>query len=508
MDRLRRAFERKLENRLKRYFITTLREVAQAFLDGDRDVDLRRISLPLEQILLPHYREVIEVFGQRVLNRLELKFDFGTIQRNYIQERGGRNIVEISSYTKRQVNRAIETGLAENKTLPQIAKDIEGIGVDFSRRRSAVIARTETHNSSGYAHHEMHKEFMPPNSQKQWVATNDARTRSAHAAVQGQTVGIDDNFIVGGREMRYAGDYRGGAGNVINCRCTIIYLAPDDEVFDPVPETVQGYSVDPWLLRDDIKPEWDIEHPVFGMGGSWDARGQSYLHEDWTGVKLSAGRRGLSAEDAAVVFHYTTYAYNDLNTGLRGWFKGKDVDRRSGLTIDDEFKAHALGYRQRVKEVFEKLEPYKGEVHRGVSDKIAQRMKDLEIEKVGSVVRAESFWSTSYEKGAAFKKQLSLVINSKTGRQIDYMSAFDTEKEVLFLPGTEFRVTRIEEVPRNGKMYTVVYMDELGDGTLKAETNNPVLIGGDKIITYSRGFFARMVAEEDLVSINNRLIAI
>lgn len=504
MDRLRRSFERKLENRLKRYFVKTLRDVAQAFLDGDKEVDLRRISLPLEQILLPHYREVIETFGQRVLDRLEIKFDFGTIQRSYIQDRGGRNIVDISSYTKRQVNRAIETGLAENKPLPQIAKDIEGIGVDFSRRRSAVIARTETHNSSGYAHHEMHKEFMPPNSQKQWVATNDARTRSAHAAVHGQTVGIDDNFIVGGREMRYAGDYRGGAGNVINCRCTIIYLASEDEVLDPAPPSIDGYRVDPWLLEEGIKPEWDMAHPVFGMGNDWDERLGNYAHPDWSGVKRSALSRGLTPQDAAVVFHYTTYAYNDLNTGLRAWFKGRDVDDRSGLTIDDDFKSRALGYRQRVKEVFEKLEPYKGEVHRGVSDKVAQRMRDLEIEKVGSVVRAESFWSTSYSKGAAFSKDLSLVIQSKTGRQIDYMSAFDTEKEVLFLPGAEFRVTRIEEI--SGK--TVVFMEELGDGTLKAEENNPVLIDGDKIITYSRGFFARMVAEEDLVSINNRLIAV
>ena len=126
------------------------------------------------------------------------------------------------------------------------------------------------------------------------------------------------------------------------------------------------------------------------------------------------------------------------------------------------------------------------------------------IQEVGSTYRAESFISTSYEKGAEFDKRLMFILNSKTGRKVDTLSNHPTEKEVLFLPGTEFRVTRIErEVGR--RRVTIVYMDEIGDD-LKTENNNPVLIGGDKIISYSRRFLAKMASQDELTSVNNRLI--
>lgn len=235
IDRMRRSFERKLESRLKRFFVSIFRDFSESFIKGERNFDdLRVVAFPLEQILYPHYREVIQAFGQRVLDRLEIKFDFDTIQGKYIQLFGGEKIVNISTYTMFQVNYAIKRGLDGGSTLPQIAKDIERLGSDFSRRRSAVIARTETHNASSYANHEMHKDFMPQNSTKQWVSTSDARTRSFHSAANGQVVNMDDNFIVNGKEMMYPGDPKGGPENVINCRCTVMYIASDDDVVDPI----------------------------------------------------------------------------------------------------------------------------------------------------------------------------------------------------------------------------------------------------------------------------------
>ena len=42
--------------------------------------------------------------------------------------------------------------------------------------------------------------------------------------MNGVEVDIDEDFIVNGRPMAYAGDPRGGAGNVINCRCVILIV--------------------------------------------------------------------------------------------------------------------------------------------------------------------------------------------------------------------------------------------------------------------------------------------
>lgn len=232
VDRLRRSFERKLESRLKRFFVKTMRDISKDVARESSAIDSRKISDPLGQILLPHYREVITTFAQRVLTNLDIKQDFETIVRRYIAERGGRNITNISSYLMEKVNTAISDEIGKGTGYVGAAKAVEELGVEFSRRRSAVIARTETHNASGFSHHEMHQEYMPPNSTKRWLATSDGRTRSIHAAANGQEVSMDEDFIVGGQNMAYAGDYRGGPENVINCRCTIIYLAPEDEAID------------------------------------------------------------------------------------------------------------------------------------------------------------------------------------------------------------------------------------------------------------------------------------
>lgn len=66
------------------------------------------------------------------------------------------------------------------------------------------------------------------------MATLDARTRSAHASMNGVQVSMDEPFrMPNGTEMQYVGDSSGGASNVINCRCAIIYVDADDYVDDP-----------------------------------------------------------------------------------------------------------------------------------------------------------------------------------------------------------------------------------------------------------------------------------
>ena len=65
---------------------------------------------------------------------------------------------------------------------------------------------------------------------KRWISVADGRTRSFHADANGQTVDMDEDFIVGGMPMAHAGDSRGGARNVINCRCVIAYADENDIV--------------------------------------------------------------------------------------------------------------------------------------------------------------------------------------------------------------------------------------------------------------------------------------
>jgi len=54
---------------------------------------------------------------------------------------------------------------------------------------------------------------------KSWNAILDNKTRSSHAQADGQEVGVNDYYIVGGEQLKQPRDPNGSAGNTINCRC-------------------------------------------------------------------------------------------------------------------------------------------------------------------------------------------------------------------------------------------------------------------------------------------------
>lgn len=54
--------------------------------------------------------------------------------------------------------------------------------------------------------------------QKEWISTNDSRTRHSHAALDGATVDQDKKFDNG---LMYPGDPSGSPEEVYNCRCSV-----------------------------------------------------------------------------------------------------------------------------------------------------------------------------------------------------------------------------------------------------------------------------------------------
>lgn len=54
-----------------------------------------------------------------------------------------------------------------------------------------------------------------------WNAVMDAKTRPEHAEADGQSVGLDEPFDVGGESLMYPGDPTASPGNTINCRCEL-----------------------------------------------------------------------------------------------------------------------------------------------------------------------------------------------------------------------------------------------------------------------------------------------
>jgi len=81
-------------------------------------------------------------------------------------------------------------------------------------------ARTETIRMSNAGAGALYKDWGV--EKREWLATNDARTRPEHVAASGQIRTVDQAFDVGGYSLMYPGDPSGPPDQTINCRCTIL----------------------------------------------------------------------------------------------------------------------------------------------------------------------------------------------------------------------------------------------------------------------------------------------
>lgn len=64
---------------------------------------------------------------------------------------------------------------------------------------------------------------------KKWVSTYDGRTRKTHKDLQGNIVGLYEEFDNG---LMYPRDPNGDANETINCRCTISYVLDESQEYD------------------------------------------------------------------------------------------------------------------------------------------------------------------------------------------------------------------------------------------------------------------------------------
>ena len=163
---------------------------------------------------------------------------FEQIMRAFIDRFGGFKITQIVSTTRDQITRAIDRGVRDGLSVDEIAKAMRETVPALSRTRAHIIARTEVHTAAMFSSQEVAKTAIAPMN-KRWVSVFDHRTRDFgegdgivdefnHRAMNEVTVGPDQMFEVPGKNgvvelMTGPGDPNGSAGNVVNCRCALIY---------------------------------------------------------------------------------------------------------------------------------------------------------------------------------------------------------------------------------------------------------------------------------------------
>ena len=133
-----------------------------------------------------------------------------------------RRIAEgkIKKWTKAQIQSNCLQGILQGESIPEIAERISNI---TKQEATSTIryARTMTTGAENAGRTDSYKraEKMGIEMEQQWLATLDERTRESHRKMDGEHKPVGELFSNG---CRFPGDPKGPAGEIWNCRCTLI----------------------------------------------------------------------------------------------------------------------------------------------------------------------------------------------------------------------------------------------------------------------------------------------
>lgn len=130
-------------------------------------------------------------------------------------------------WNRQMITSHITQGILQGESIPHLSKRLlKTVNNDrVAAVRTARTAVTSAQNAGRQAVYDKAK-YMGLNLQKEWLATLDGRTRHDHGMADGQRVGLDEKFDVGGYRMKYPGDTSAPGWLVYNCRCTTITVEP------------------------------------------------------------------------------------------------------------------------------------------------------------------------------------------------------------------------------------------------------------------------------------------
>lgn len=205
-----------------------------------------------EEIYKP-VTELYKVFGlymarrtTREINRsakkIEQKAGFGDdpelLQRiiDYLQQFiFSRVILPITQTTRDLILSKLIEGEQNGWGITKIVQELGSI--DMTVGRAYTIVRTESLKAMQYGQRVAANKSRWQ-TVKEWISAHDARTRTSHRIVDGMKVDEGQRFPVpiikngvqqGIDLMLGPGDPQASAGNVINCRCTLVTIAKRDE---------------------------------------------------------------------------------------------------------------------------------------------------------------------------------------------------------------------------------------------------------------------------------------
>ena len=115
------------------------------------------------------------------------------------------------AYNKEQINSAIESAIIQGKSIDGIADDLQDRLKSINESSAVKTARTAMTNAQNAGTLESFYEAqeLGIEIQKEWLCTQDDRTRPSHLEIDGERRDLDEEFSNG---LQYPGDSLRGAG--------------------------------------------------------------------------------------------------------------------------------------------------------------------------------------------------------------------------------------------------------------------------------------------------------
>jgi hypothetical protein len=376
-----------------------LRTQVGQFIDAyqaGRSVDralMQVTSTPIIKVLKPLYLDAGIVYGAKTrayLNSQKARMPIGfndrmvALMQAYFQTdilNTANNITDTTiSLIQDVLSKAAEEGLG----VDDIIKQLEGS--EISRMRARLITRTETVTAAN-----MGAMFAAKDSglllNKEWLAAMDSRTRHDHSRVNGQTVPIDKPFDVGGYDMQQPGD-RGGkngalpvpAKEVVNCRCTTLFIPLRDRQGRLIPAGVSQGTIHPAAVVKPVAPKkpyepHQFEPAIFKQWGvkldkrvydlldkpllAQDSKKGSYAEARKSLISIDRGARWEKSEyhQQAVMYHEIGHVVHDQKKLIH-----------FAVSVSDEYAKH-----------FQSLKKLVGKQGSEIDDKINKVLATISV---------------------------------------------------------------------------------------------------------------------------------
>lgn len=234
-----------------------------------------------------------------------------------------------TAWNSRHVTSAVTQAVLQGQTVPQLAASIAGIAAMDQRAamKAARTAITSAHSLGKLKGYERAAD-MGIGVKKQWLAALDSRTRSSHRHLDGETVGLDEEFSNG---LKYPGDPDGPGSEIYNCRCTLVPVI-DGVEYDEVERANKLGSMS--------YDEWKNEH-LAGSGAGAKAKDLATRRQEIADTRAALAKKIEKATDPA---EKADMEATDVSLALQEEAVGAQM-REQGLVADspysDERKAAA-----------------------------------------------------------------------------------------------------------------------------------------------------------------------